>query len=90
MKKRMWLLLLVMMLAALDVIAVDYLRINAAASKTSDSADVDRSATGDQNGRRENSGIPPAEVASIIREELLLFPIPQSITHTAYQAAYED
>lgn len=90
MKKRMWLLLLVIVLAAMDVIAVDHLRIDAAASKTSDSADEDRSATGEQNGRRENSGIPPAEVASIIREELRLFPIPRSITHPAYQAAYED
>ena len=86
----MWLFLLVMVLAALDVIAVDHLRINAAASKTSGNADEDHSAAGEQNGRKENSGIPPAEVACIIREELRLFPIPRSITHPAYQAAYED
>ena len=46
----MWLLLLVIVLAAMDVIAVDHLRIDAAASKTSDRAVEDRSAIGEQNG----------------------------------------
>lgn len=91
MKQKLWLFLLITVLAALDVIAVDHLRINAALSPSSGHSEESGSpAPEDQPVRKENSGVPPEEVAVTIREELELFPIPQSITHPLYQAAFED
>lgn len=91
MKKRMWLLLLVIVLAALDVISADHLRIDAASSKFSGSSDEDHGPEADApEEQKRNNGIPPDEVAAIIQEELRLFPIPQSISHPAYQASFED
>lgn len=77
MKKRLWLFLLITMLAALNVIAVDHLRTNAASPRSSDHSD-------------ENDSSVPEEVDTTIREELKLFPIPQSVTHPSYRAAFED
>lgn len=91
MKKRLWLFLLVTVLAALDVIAVDHLRIDAGSSQSSGHSDKnDGSASEDRTDEKEDSGAPPDEVAATIREDLRLFPIPRSTTHPFYQAAFED
>ena len=91
MKKRMWLLLMLVILAALDVIGMDELRMNAAASAPTDDANENGSAApGRQTGSKKNNGIPPDEIAAVIREELQLFPIPQSVTNPDYQASFED
>lgn len=91
MKKRLWLFLLITMLAALDVIAADHLRDKAGSPPSSGQTDEnDSSVSEDQTGEKEDSGVPPDDVAAVIREELRLFPIPQSTIHSAYQASFED
>ena len=77
MKKRMWLLLFLIVLAALDGIGMDRLRLNAAASASTDDKDgTDSSAQNRQTEAACNDGVPPEEVSAVIREELKFFPIP--------------
>lgn len=91
MKKRMWLLLLILVLAALNVIGIDKLRRSAAASTTTEDADTtERHVQEEQPTQTGNSGVPPDEVSAMIREELVVFPIPESYTHPEYQAYFED
>ena len=91
MKKRMWLLLLLIVTASLDVIGMDQLRINADVSLSTDDPGADARFEGnDPIGRDVNSGVPPERIAAVIREELRVFPIPLSFTHPEYQASFED
>ena len=91
MKKRMWLLLLLIVLASLDVIGMDKLRMNAAASASeNDTVDNGSFQEDEQKKPQGNDGVPPKEVAAVISGELELFPIPQSTIHPEYQAAFED
>lgn len=89
MRKRMWLLLLLMILASLHVIGTDRLRMYAAAAASEDHTD-EKSDPALDGRLAENDGVPPKEVESVIREELKLFPIPQSSAHPDYEAAFED
>lgn len=100
MKKRMWLLLLLIVLASVDVIGTDRLRTDATPitsadpdGNTSDAKDPGSSgrlAQEKSNSSTVNDGVPPEAIASVISEELVLFPIPESKTHPDYQAAFED
>ncbi|MCI5827221.1 MAG: M23 family metallopeptidase [Lachnospiraceae bacterium] len=91
MKKRMWLLLFLIVLAALDVIGMDRLRLNAAASASTDDKDgTDSSAQNRQTEAACNDGVPPEEVSAVIREELKFFPIPQSLSNPDYEAYFDD
>lgn len=87
MKKRMWLFLLLITLAALDVIVEDHLRIHAASVEQ---GEQDEAFTDEQSDANKNSGTPPNEIAAVICEELKLFPIPRSMHHPSYQATYTD
>ena len=91
MKKRILLLLFLMIVASLDVIGMDKLRINADVSFSADDANkADPSMQNDSTGRNENNGVPPEAIADVIRKELVVFPIPQSMMHPEYQATFED
>lgn len=91
MKKRMWLLLLSMVLASLDVIGMDLLRMNAVVSTSEDDTDDNVIIQEDEQKKQQgNNGVPPAEVAAVISRELELFPIPKSTIHPEYEAAFED
>ena len=91
MKKRMWLFLLLIVLASLDVIGMDKLRMIAVPSSSADDAGENDSSTWDEQEKlQENNGVPPVEIADVILEELKLFPIPQSSVHPEYAAAFED
>ena len=91
MKKRMWLLLLLIVLASLDVIGMDKLRMNAAAfASENNTVDNGSFQEDEQKKPQGNDGVPPKEVAAVISGELELFPIPQSTIHPEYQAAFED
>ena len=87
----MWLLLLLVVLASLDVIGMDKLRMNATVSASEDDIDDNGSIQEDEQKKPQvNDGVPPAEVAAVISGELELFPIPQSTIHPEYEAAFED
>lgn len=91
MKKRLWLFLLITMLAALDVIAADHLKSKAGSPPSSGQTDEnDGFVAENPSVKEEKTGVPPDEVTAAIREELRLFPIPQSTTHSAYRASFED
>lgn len=89
MKKRISMMLLLVVLASLHVIGTDRLRMYAAQTVTEDNTD-EKNDPAQEKRRRENDGIPPKELESVIRAELKLFPIPQSSVHPDYEAAFED
>lgn len=94
MKKRMWLFLMVIVLAFIDVICIDHL--HAFMAMTSEDSKNNTSGEKDPCGQEKtdtsytSGGVPPEEIASVIREELVLFPIPESGLHTDYRAVFED
>lgn len=94
MKKRMWLLVLVIVLASIDVICIDYLNAFISMmpedSKSKTPEEHDLSEKERQGTVSVSDGVPPEEIASVIREELVLFPIPESGLHTDYRAVFED
>ena len=91
MKKKLLFLLFLMIVASLDVIGIDKLRINANVALSADDPNEDaRFIEDDPNGRNVNSGVPPEGIEAVIREELMMFPIPQSVMHPEYQASFED
>lgn len=88
MKKRVWLLCFLIVLAAMNVIGADRLRLGATASERS--SDPGETHTDEQVIPPDKSGVPPEKVAAVIAEELQLFPIPKSLTHPAYRVMFED
>ena len=96
MKKRMWLMLLLAVLASIDVIAADKLRLSVSSpivagdSDGSHSREDGQSAPKGTDASNVNSGVAPEAVSAVIRGELALFPIPNSTVHPEYQAVFED
>lgn len=97
MKKRIWLVLLIFVLAALDVIGTDQLRARACASgdakekvRTDNVGEQDQAEENETYRSQKNDGVPPADVAAVISGELMVFPIPDAVMHPEYQAQFED
>ncbi|MDD7643749.1 MAG: M23 family metallopeptidase [bacterium] len=88
MKKTARLLLMLFVLASLIVVGRDRMLMHASADDGkkhgSDASDVSDPSETERNPEA------PEEIASVIREELKLFPIPQSISHPDYRADFED
>lgn len=91
MRKIGMLLLLLVVLASLHVIGTDRLRMYAAAAASLDNEDGKNHPAQDKDRIiKENDGVPPEELSTVISEELELFPIPQSSVHPDYETAFED
>ena len=90
--KKIWLLIFCMLiLASLDAIGIDQLlRISAASEASDRTDDSDSSGQTGVDDFQINNGVPPEQVSSVIREELMLFPIPISSIHPKYQFSFED
>lgn len=84
MKKKIWLMYLLLVLASLDVIGMDTVRTRA-------QADVFTAEAEGAGEEKENTdGTAPEALASVIRSELTVFPIPRSVTNPDYTAAFEN
>lgn len=98
MKKRIWLMYLLLVLAALDVIGMDIVRTRAGvyAREVPDggagTAEDDSGEAPDGKASDEGSedGAAPEEIAAVIRNELVFFPIPLSRLHPDYKAAFDN
>ena len=94
MKKRMYLLLLMIVLASMDVICIDYLHASVpiASDDPQSNTSEEQGHTAQERSKVKNTsdGVPPEAIASVIRQELVLFPIPESGLHPDYQVAFED
>lgn len=89
MKKRIWLLWLLFLLAALDVIGMDRLRVSRDAEILTEN-EPEHITEPDEQTAQPNDGIAPADIAAVVAEELQVFPIPLSITHPDYEAVFEN
>ena len=74
MKKRTWLLCFLIVLAAMNVIGADRLRLGA--TTPGRSSDPVETHTDEQVITSEKNGVPPEKVAAVIAAELQLFSIP--------------
>ena len=84
----MWLFFLLIVLAAMNVIGTDRLLLYVASQeKTTDSAE---NQTDESDAAPEKNGVPPEDIATVIEQELKLFPIPESLTHPEYRVTYDD
>ena len=88
MKKRTWLFLSLLVLAAMNVIGADRLRLAATTSERSSAPE--EAHTDEPFITPEKNGVPPEKIAAVIVDELQLFPIPKSLTHPAYRVTFED
>lgn len=91
MKKKIWLMYLLLVLSALDVIGMDTLRTRAGA----DVFPAGAKESGERAQAAKEEGVPkegeaPEAIAEVIRRELDVFPIPLSVTHPHYSAAFEN
>ncbi len=87
-KKKLFLLYLMLVLAALDVIGMDTVRLGAAANVSRAAEADDAQEAGEPGGK--GDGTAPEAVRAVIAGELSVFPIPRSVTHTDYTAEFEN
>ncbi len=91
MKKKIWLMYLLLVLAALDVIGMDTVRLRADANAFMTEAKEDVEHTQDvKAGGSSADGSAPETIEAAIRSELKVFPIPLSVTHPDYRAVFEN
>lgn len=92
MKRKLWLMYLLFVLAALDVIGMDMVRTRAVcAYGASEGVEAEKAAEDDAGVQKSwHDGTPPEALAGVIRDELRVFPIPISGTHPDYRAEFED
>ncbi len=82
MKRICWMVFIILVLASLDLIGMERILVSWERQEH-DETEV-QTPTG-----KADTGVPD-EVAAMIREDLQLFPIPQSTLHTQYAVSYED
>lgn len=91
MKKKIWLMYLLLVLAALDVIGMDTVRLRADAHAFMTDAKENTGNTQDEKaGGASADGAAPEAIEAVIKRELKVFPIPLSATHPDYRAVFEN